>query len=122
MKTPQIWESGGQARPSPRRAPTRSSRASSSAAFDERTPTPSRWVAPRRIAGLKGVTRRSAPSPSQSSPSEQATFTGGNTSGIAADARMWRWSSTTGSTRRRLLVQIGWPGRPCTKVKLRPEW
>ena len=69
-------------------------------------------VAPRRIAGLSGVTRRSPPSPNQRSPACDATRTGGNTIGIADDASTWRCVSVTGSTSRRLFCQTGWPRAP----------
>ena len=77
--------------------------------------------APRRMAGLNGVARRSAPSPKYRSPADERTRTGGNTSGMAADAMTCSIVSSTGSTTRRDLCHTGWPDRPWTKVKERPE-
>ena len=78
-------------------------------------------VAPSRIAGLSGFTRRSPPSPNHSGRPSQVSRTGGKTMGIAADAQMWSIPISTGSVTRRLLSHSGCPRRPWMNVNERPE-
>jgi len=101
--TPQICASGGRGSGWSEAA---SRSASVLAALAERTPIASKRVAPSRIAGLSGATRRMPPSPNQSSPAPESSRTGGNTIGIAPDAKMCWCVRVTGSTTRRLLLQI----------------